>query len=177
MNLNKVILIGRMAADPETRTTPSGQSVSSFRIATNRVWNDRNTGQKQEQVEFHSIVAWGQLSNVVQSYLKKGQLVEIEGRLQTRSWQGNDGVKKYRTEIVAENLQLGPKAAGTSFQNDSGPRPSSPSKPEPDEEDIPVINEDSPTAGVSDESPDSNSTDNSNSGVDESEVDLKDIPF
>ena len=82
MNLNKVFLIGRMAADPETRSTQSGQQVATLRIATNRVWNDKN-GQKQEQVEFHTIVAWGGLADVAGKYLKKGQLAFFEGRLQT----------------------------------------------------------------------------------------------
>src|SRR3989344_5261282 len=99
MNLNKVFLIGRVAADPESRTTPSGQQVATIRIATNRVWNDRTSGQKNEQVEFHTIVAWGGLADICQKYLRKGQLVMFEGRLQTRSWQGQDGVKRYRTEI------------------------------------------------------------------------------
>ena len=121
MNLNKVFLIGRMAADPETRSTQSGQQVATLRVATNRVWNDKN-GQKQEAVEFHTIVAWGGLADVAGKYLKKGQLAFFEGRLQTRSWQGKDGVKRYSTEIVAENLQLGPKAAGIS----APPAPSAP---------------------------------------------------
>jgi len=178
MNLNKAIIIGRLAADPETRTTPSGQMVSSFRVATNRVWNDRNTGQKNEQVEFHSVVAWGSLADIVQKYVKKGQLIEIEGRLQTRSWQGQDGAKRYRTEIVTENIQLGPKAGGGSASgmatntNVDTRAPKDNNTDEPKEEDIPVINEDSPTAGVSDESPGEKDGE-----VEESEIDLKDIPF
>lgn len=171
MNLNKVILIGRAAADPESRTTPSGQMVTNFRMATSRVWNDRKSGQKQEATEWHSVVAWAGLADVIQKYLKKGQLVEVEGRLQTRSWEGKDGQKRYRTEIVAENLQLGPKSAG----GGSSPSQSQSTTTDDDataqkaDEDIPVINEDSPTVGVTDESP--------SSGVDESKVDLKDIPF
>src|SRR3989344_5323999 len=121
MNLNRVMLLGRLAADPEARTTPSGQSVATLRVATNRVWNDRQNGQKQEQVEFHTVVVWGGLADVASKYLKKGQLAFFEGRLKTSSWQGNDGVKRYRTEIVAESLQLGPKAAG--FAEPGGNRP------------------------------------------------------
>ena len=182
MNVNKVILVGRMASDPETRSTPSGQQVTNFSIATNRVWKDRNTGNKQEQTEFHRIVAWGATADIAGRYLKKGQLVHVEGRLQTRSWEGKDGNKRYTTEVVVENLQLGPKAANSGgYQSDSSssnsssqnpmtgqtnPRSSSPSS---DDDDIPVINEDSPTAGVTDEGPDND--------VEKSDVDLKDIPF
>ncbi len=176
MNLNRVIIIGRMATETETRATPSGQNVSNFRVATNRVWNDRNTGQKQEQAEFHSVVAWGGLADIAQKYLKKGQLVQIEGRLQTRSWDGQDGKKNYRTEIVAENLQLGPKSSGASQDNSYNPSSSkstfssdSRKQSKNVDDDIPVIDVDSPTAGVGDDSP--------SGGVSESSVDLKDIPF
>ena len=185
MNLNKVFLIGRMAADPESRTTQSGQTVTTVRLATNRVWNNRATGEKQEQVEFHTIIAWGNLAEIVSKYLRKGQLAMFEGRLQTRSWQGQDGVKRYRTEIVAENMQLGPKAMGTGGNYQSNNQ--SPTKPSyaptsqgyvghskasegasVKEEDIPVINEDAPVTSdpiISD------------SDIEEKEIDLKDIPF
>ena len=111
MNLNKAILIGRLTKDPEVRTIPSGQSVAKFGLATNRVWN--KDGQKQEQVEFHNIVAWGRLAEIAGQYMKKGGLVMIEGRIQTRSWQGQDGNTKYMTEIVAENIQMGPRSQGS----------------------------------------------------------------
>ena len=114
MNLNRVILIGRLAADPESRTTAGGQSVASMRIVTNRVWKDQS-GPKQEQAEFHSITLWGRLAQIATQYLKKGGLVMVEGRLQTRSWTGQDNVKKYRTEIVADRVQFGPKRAGSGF--------------------------------------------------------------
>src|SRR3989338_7949598 len=145
MNLNKVFIIGRVAADPEVRSTPSGQQVATIRVATNRIWNDRQNGQKQEQVEFHSIVAWGSLAGICEKYLKKGQLVMFEGRLQTRSWQGQDNVKRFRTEIVAENMQLGPKSAGFSAPSQS----SSPTNTEQritNNEEIPVIEPDAPVA-------------------------------
>ena len=103
MNLNKAMLIGNVVRDPEMRTTPSGQNVTSFSVATNRVWNDTN-GQKQERAEFHNIVAWRRLAEISNQYLKKGSKVYIEGRLQTRSWDDPNGVKKYRTEIIAENM-------------------------------------------------------------------------
>ena len=170
MNLNKVFLIGRLAADPEARTTPSGQQVVTLRIATNRVWNNKNN-EKQEQVEFHSVVAWGRLAEIAQKYLLKGQLAFFEGRLQTRSWQGADGVKRYRTEIVAENLQLGPKAGGAGYSAPptSAPRMSVPvSKKQPSElDDIPIINEEAPVSNPV----------LTEDGVEEAEIDLKDIPF
>jgi single-strand DNA-binding protein len=103
MNLNKAMIIGNLTRDPEIRTTPNGSSVASFAVATNLVWNDAN-GQRQEKVEFHNVVAWRKLADICGQYLKKGSKVYIEGRLQTRDWTGQDGVKRYRTEIVAENM-------------------------------------------------------------------------
>ena len=97
------MVIGRMTRDPEVRTTPSGVSVASFSIATNYTWNDQNN-QKQEKVEFHNVVVWRKLAEIVGQYLKKGSRVYVEGRLQTRDWEGQDGVKRYRTEIIADNL-------------------------------------------------------------------------
>jgi len=112
MNLNKAIIIGNVVRDPEVRQIPSGQSVASFSIATNRMWTDK-TGQKQQKAEFHNIVAWGKLAEICQKYLNKGKLVMVEGRIETRSWEGQDGVKKYKTEIIAENVQLGPKTSSS----------------------------------------------------------------
>lgn len=111
MNLNRAILIGRLTRDPETRTTTSGQTVAHFGLATNRVWNNQE-GQRQESTEFHNVVAWARLAEICNQYLRKGSLVMVEGRLQTRSWQAQDGTTKYRTEVVAENIQLGPRATG-----------------------------------------------------------------
>lgn len=116
MNLNKTFLLGNLVSDPETRTTPNGQSVCNFRIATNRMWTDKKTGEKKQQTEFHRIVAWGGLANIVSQYLSKGRLVFIEGRLATRTWEDASGVKRSRTEIIAENLQLGPKGARSAQQ-------------------------------------------------------------
>ncbi len=110
MNLNKAIIIGNLTQNPEIRKTPNGQSVASFSIATNRVWNDQQ-GQKQQQAEFHNIVAWGKLADIVGQYLAKGRLCMVEGRIQTRSWDDQTGNKKYKTEIIAENIQLGPRGA------------------------------------------------------------------
>lgn len=109
MNLNRVILIGNMTRDPELRTLPSGQPVASFGLATNRMWKGKD-GSQQKHTEFHNIVMFGRLAEITQQYLKKGASIMIEGRIQTRSWQGQDGAKKYKTEIVAENMQMGPKS-------------------------------------------------------------------
>lgn len=110
MNLNKVFLIGRLTANPVLRSTTGGSSVGSFSIATNRVWNDKD-GKKQEEVQFHNIVVWGKQADIVSRYLVKGQMVLVEGRLQTRSYEAKDGGgKRYATEIVADRVQFGPKA-------------------------------------------------------------------
>jgi len=110
MNLNKAFILGRLTRDPEQRTLPSGRAVSSFGIATNRIWTDQESGNKQEQTEFHNIVAFGKLAEICNQYLNKGQLVLIEGRIQTRSWEDQSGNKRFRTEIIAENMQMGPRA-------------------------------------------------------------------
>ncbi|OGY79411.1 MAG: hypothetical protein A3B74_01055 [Candidatus Kerfeldbacteria bacterium RIFCSPHIGHO2_02_FULL_42_14] len=105
MDLNKVMIIGRLTRDPELRTIPSGHSVATFSVATGRVWTDQQ-GQKQERTEFHNVVAWRRLGEIAGQYLTKGRQVYIEGRLETRSWDDPNGTKRYRTEIVAENLIL-----------------------------------------------------------------------
>ncbi len=103
MDLNKVMLIGRLTRDPETRTTPEGTTVTSFSIATGFTWTDKS-GVKQERTEFHNIVAWRKLGEICAQYLTKGKQLYLEGRLQTRSWEAQDGQKKYRTEVVADNM-------------------------------------------------------------------------
>lgn len=111
MDLNKVMLIGRLTRDPEARTTPQGTAVTSFSIATSRVWKDQQGGQ-QEKTEYHNIVAWRRLAEIVAQYLGKGRQVYIEGYLQTQSWDDKtSGQKRYRTEVVAENMiMLGNKS-------------------------------------------------------------------
>ena len=104
MDLNKVMLIGNLTRDPELRYTPAGQAVISFSVATNRRWTDQQTGERKEQAEFHNIVAWAKLAETCNQILKKGRKTYVEGRLQTRSWEGEDGVKKYKTEIIASNV-------------------------------------------------------------------------
>jgi single stranded DNA-binding protein (ssb) len=103
--VNKVILIGNLGKDPELRYTPNGQPVASFSLATTERWNDKNS-QKQEKTEWHNIVVWGKLAELANQYLKKGRSAYIEGRITTRSWDDRDGNKKYRTEIVANQIQF-----------------------------------------------------------------------
>lgn len=114
MDLNKATIIGRLTADPESRTTPNGQTVVTLTVATNYTWNDAN-GQKQEKAEFHNIVAWRKLAEIIAQYLKKGSKVYIEGRLQTRSWEDQNGNKKYRTEIIADNMIMLDSKGGDSI--------------------------------------------------------------
>src|SRR3989344_1488153 len=110
MDLNKVMLIGRLTRDPESRTTPQGASVANFGLAPGRVWKD-DQSTTQERTEFNNIVAWRRLAEICSQYLRKGRQVYIEGHLQTRSWDGQDGKKNYRTEVVADNIiMLGSRA-------------------------------------------------------------------
>ena len=104
--VNKVILLGNVGSDPELKYTTNGAGVSNFSIATNETWMDKNTNERQERTEWHRIVAWGRLAEICNQYLKKGSKVYIEGRLQTRSWEGQDGQKRYTTEIVAGEMQM-----------------------------------------------------------------------
>ncbi|MBI2573890.1 MAG: single-stranded DNA-binding protein [Candidatus Wildermuthbacteria bacterium] len=162
MDLNKVMLIGRVVDTPETRSTPSGQTVCNLRVATNRVWTDAGN-QRQSKAEFHTVIAWRRLGEIASQYLRKGSLVYVEGRIETRSWQDAQGVKKYRTEIIAERLQLGPKGSeggSVPFVKEEGRAPQADNKTTPQQketkeesvEEIPIIEEDE-------------------------EIDVKDIPF
>jgi single-strand DNA-binding protein len=121
MYLNKAILIGNLTRDPEIKALPSGIKVATFSIATNRVWKDKN-GVKQESVDYHNIVVFGRQAEVVSQYLKKGGSALVEGRLQTRSWDDASGKKNYRTEVVADRIQLGPRRDG-SFSQTTGNTP------------------------------------------------------
>ena len=111
MNLNKVFILGNLTRDPELRRTAGGQAVCSFGVATNRRYTDKS-GQKQEQTEFHNLVAWGRTAEIITQYLHKGSMVLVEGRLQTRSWQDQQGLKHWKTEIVVDEMQLGPRPQG-----------------------------------------------------------------
>lgn len=119
MNLNKVLLIGRLTADPVLRSTPSGQSVGSFGLATNRTWTDK-AGAKRESAEFHNIVVWGRQAELASQYLKKGAMALIEGRLQTRTWQNKEGQNVKTTEIIAERIQFGPRAMNAGMGDGGG---------------------------------------------------------
>jgi single-strand DNA-binding protein len=157
MNLNKAMIIGNLTRDPEVRSTPNGTNVASFAVATNLVWNDQ-AGQKQEKVEFHNVVAWRRLAEICGQYLRKGSKVYIEGRLQTRDWVGQDGVKRYRTEIVADNMimldRAGAQGGGGSNYGEPVPMPS-----------------DEPMSG-----PSNDSTPSDDSG-DDDEIKVENIPF
>jgi single-strand DNA-binding protein len=104
--VNKVILIGNLGQDPETRTTPGGTTVTNIRIATSESWRDKTSGEMKEQTEWHGIVLWSRLGEIAAEYLKKGSQVYIEGRLQTRKWQDKQGNDRYTTEIVASEMQM-----------------------------------------------------------------------
>jgi single-strand DNA-binding protein len=166
MNLNKAFLIGRLTRDPETRTTPSGQLVCSFGLATNRIWTNPETNQKQEKTEYHNIVLWRRLAEIASQYLAKGSLVLVEGRIQTRSWEDASGNKRYRTEVVADNIQLGPKSA-TSIPDQKQSQQKSLKENSP--EDIPIIEESSSNFPKTQTS--------KTSSENEEEIDVKDIPF
>jgi single-strand DNA-binding protein len=105
IGVNKVILIGNLGKDPELRYTPGGQAVATFSLATTERWNDRN-GQRQDKTEWHNVVVWGKLAELVNQYLKKGRSAYIEGRITTRSWDDKDGNKRYKTEVVANQVQF-----------------------------------------------------------------------
>ena len=134
MNLNKVIVVGRLTGDPQLRNTPSGQPVCSFGLATNRIWTDRKTSEKQKRTEYHNIVLWRRLAEIANQYLTKGSLVLIEGRLQTRSWEDPSGNRRTKTEIVAQSLQLAPRTIAK-----VAPEGTPEATPE---EEIPIVEED-----------------------------------
>ena len=117
-DFNQAIVMGNLTSDHEMRTTPSGQNVTSFSVATNRSWQDQS-GEKKDAVEYHNVVAWGKLGELVNSYLKKGRKVLVVGRLQTRNWEAEDGSKRNRTEIVATDINfVGGQAEAGDFSND-----------------------------------------------------------
>ena len=120
-SVNKVILIGRLGKDPETRFTPSGKAVTNFSMATSEYWSDAG-GERQERTEWHKIVLWGKVAEVAAKLLSKGKLVYVEGRLQTREWEDQSGGKRYTTEIIANQMQiLSDKGEGGSYGTDEPP--------------------------------------------------------
>src|SRR3989344_1443824 len=158
MNLNKAIIIGNLTQDPEVKTTPSGDKVANFGVATNFIWNDKASGEKKQKTEFHKVVVWRRLAEIAEQYLNKGSLVMIEGRIETRSWDDKDsGQKRYMTEIVAENMQMGPRR-GDEPQGSQSQGNNDKKAEKSDDDELPTVDADS--------SPDS-----------DDEVDEKDIPF
>lgn len=173
MDINRATIVGRLTRDPEVRTTPSGVNVTSFGVATNFVWTDA-TGSRKESVEFHNVVAWRKLGEIAAQYLKKGRRVLIEGRLATSSWQGQDGVKRSRTEIVADNMIMldgraaeGPSSAvGGSGQTATAPRAQEPEN---------VIQVEEPAAQQ--RQPDLSAEAPAKAGAEAEEISVEDIPF
>jgi single-strand DNA-binding protein len=131
--LNKVMLIGRLGADPEVRFLPSGGSVATIRLATSRRWKDKQTGERKEETEWHRVVFFSRLAEIAGEYLKKGSQVYVEGRIRTQKWQGQDGQDRYTTEIVADSMNmLDSRSGGTSeFGGDQPPAGYSPPSSKP----------------------------------------------
>ena len=123
MYLNKVFLIGNLTRDPELKALPTGNKVASISMATNRVWKDQS-GARQEATEYHNVVAFGRQAENLAQYARKGSSLFVEGRIQTRSWDGQDGKKNYRTEIIIDNFQFGPKPGGATGGYNSAPQSS-----------------------------------------------------
>ena len=182
MNLNKAFLFGNLTRDPELRQTPNGQAVCTFGIATNRSFNNAS-GQRQEQVEFHNIVAWGRQAEVIAQYMKKGSSMFIEGRLQTRSWEDQQGGKHSRTEIVIEEFQFGPRPVGSAptqspdARRDSGRSSDSYAGGGGQGQQEGGYNQQSPREQPEQKSPIEDTTPIIELPGDEQEIDVKDIPF
>ncbi len=127
--INKVILIGNLGQDPDTKAMPSGMTVCNIRLATSESWKDKQSGEMKEQTEWHSVAMFGRLAEIAGEYLRKGSQVYIEGSLRTRKWQDKEGRDQYTTEIVASDMQmLGGKSGGGSapFERDGGEMPAAP---------------------------------------------------
>jgi single-strand DNA-binding protein len=155
MYFNRAIIIGNLTRDPELRSLPSGIQVASLSVATNRVWKDKN-GAKQESTDYHNVVVFGRQAETTAQYLKKGASLLVEGRMQTRSWDDASGQKKYRTEVVADRIQFGPRSSGASAGGPMGGSSSTPKMPQHEDQPAP--------AGDSIEYPEEN-------------INIDDIPF
>ncbi|MEI6498936.1 MAG: single-stranded DNA-binding protein [bacterium] len=149
LNINRAQILGNLTKDPEMRYTPNGQAVTSFSVATNRRWKGRDGAADGEATEYHEIVVWGKQAETITPMLKKGEPVFIEGRLQTRSWEGQDGAKRYKTEIVAETVIVLGGRGGAQSANSYSAAPAEDSKP----------------------------ASKSKAKVEEEEIDIEDIPF
>ena len=166
LNLNRAMIIGNATRDAELRYTPNGQAVAHFAVPTNRRWTNRETGEAQEQVEFHEIVAWAKLGEIANQLIKKGTKVYVEGRLQTHSWETPDGQRRQRTEIVAENIiALSPRGE-TSYDSTSA-APVSP----------PASSAKSDSEPAAEASPKSDPSQKDAKDKDSEEINLDDIPF
>lgn len=129
--VNKVILIGNLGRDPEVRYMPNGQAVANVTIATSEAWKDKNTGEQQERTEWHRVVFFRRLAEIAGEYLKKGSKVYIEGKLQTRKWQDNQGQDRYTTEVVANEMQmLDSRGGGSNYSNNAPPEMDMPNEPQ-----------------------------------------------
>jgi single-strand DNA-binding protein len=128
-SVNKVILVGNLGADPETRYMPNGDAVVNIRLATTESWKDKNSGEKKELTEWHRVVFYRKLAEIAGQYLKKGSQVYIEGRIRTRKWQDKDGQDRYTTEIEANEMQMLGRREGMGQANDGGPRDSGGGRP------------------------------------------------
>jgi len=175
VNLNKVFILGNVTRDPETKALPSGQSLTSFGIATNRFYT-ANSGEKKQDVEFHNVVAFGRLADIASRYLTKGSLLLVEGRLKTRNWQDAAGAKRSRTEIIAENIQLAPKS--TAKSSSFGSMNSETAR----KDEIPVIEEDyeppsPPQSEKKKEPKEKQKSQPENKEGSEDEIDVSQIPF
>ncbi len=157
-NVNLAIIMGNLTRDPELRYTPNGQPVASFGVATNRSWKDAS-GEKKDEVEFHEVVVWGKLAELCSQYLTKGRKVHVMGRLQTRSWEGQDGAKRQKTEIVAQDIAFVDSRRDADF-----------STGEPQE----AAAKDAPKKSKKDKNAESVSA---KASTDEEEINIDDIPF
>lgn len=164
-SLNKVMLIGNLTRDPEMRYTPQGTAVCTFGVATNRSWTT-DSGEKKDEADFHNIVAWSKLAEICAQLLKKGRKVYVEGRLQTRSWQGTDGTQKQRTEVVISDMVILDKKEGMGGEAIDIPEPVMESQVSPDEIDQKPVKKDKKKEDKSDES-----------AEEKEEVGEEDIPF
>ena len=162
ISLNKVMLVGNLTRDPELRYTPSGRPVCSFGLATNRRWKNE-TGELQEETEFHNVVAWGKLGEIVSQILKRGNKAFVEGRLRTHTWEGQDGIKRQRTEVIMENfIPLTPKGI---------------KEVEEIAEAVPVTSEMVPEAEVEGKKEKKTSKPTKADSEENEEIDLDEIPF
>lgn len=168
MYINKAQILGNITKQPELKALPGGTNVCSFSVATNRVWKDKSSGQKKEQVEFHNVVAFGKTGELVAQYMTKGSQVLVDGRIQTRSWDGTDGKKNYRTEIIADNVQFGnkPKMTAEDANRDTSAKPH-------------VSNTAAPVGGRTQSDIEADPTDGSSTGFEypNDDIDAGDIPF